>query len=391
LINDGAGHSVGDEVLRIVSERLHSACRVDDTVGRWGGDEFVVLLSGDEAVDYCQPVARKLIGEISETITLGENSYHLGASIGIAVAPGDSDKAEELIRLADLAMYRAKMAGGNRFAFVSPDMNRNSSQRLALELDLRKALKRGEFEIYYQPQVSIDSHRLTGLEALIRWNRGGHGQIPPDQFIPITEESGLIDEIGAWVLDTVGRQISEWRAAQANLVPVAINVSARQCQDLTLVDLVRDMLQRYDIPPSQIEIEITETAAVRNVEHMALLLGELASLGVKLAIDDFGTGYSSLAHLKSLPISVLKIDKSFVAGTPGNHEDRSISRATIALAHSLGMTVVAEGVENEQQRAFLDTEDCDVAQGFLFSRAMPAAETLQLLLQSRDQPPDFSI
>ncbi len=390
-INDGAGHPIGDIVLRTISNRLRNVCRAEDTVGRWGGDEFVIVLAGDDALDHGQPVARKLIAEIGETITIDGANYKLGASIGIALAPSDADRATELIRLADLAMYRAKVAGGDRFAFASQDLNRASSQRLAIETDLRKALQRGEFEIHYQPQVSIDRHRLTGLEALIRWNRPGFGQIPPDQFIPIAEESGLINEIGAWVLDTVGRQIRDWRLEQANLVPVAINVSPRQCQDLILVEQVRDLLTRYDIPASLIEIEITETAAVQNLEHMARLLGDLASLGVKLAIDDFGTGYSSLAHLKSLPINVLKIDKSFVSGTVDSHEDRSISRATIALAHSLGMTVVAEGVENEQQHAFLTGEACDVAQGFLFSRPMPATDTLRLLQQDGDQPPDFSI
>jgi diguanylate cyclase (GGDEF)-like protein/PAS domain S-box-containing protein len=385
-INDGAGHQVGDNVLRTISQRLRNACRVEDTVGRWGGDEFVILLTGDEALDNCQQVARKLIDEIGQTINLDGSSYHLGASIGIALAPGDSDRAEELIRLADLAMYRAKMAGGQRFAFASPDMNKSSSQRLAIEVDLRQALKREQFEIHYQPQVAIDTHQLTGLEALIRWNRPGFGQIGPDQFIPIAEESGLINEIGNWVLSEVGRQIHAWREAGAPPVPVAINVSARQCQDLALVGSISRMLERFDIPASLIEIEITETAAVQNMEHMTGLLGELANLGVKLAIDDFGTGYSSLAHLKCLPISVLKIDKSFVSGTPDNHEDSSISRATIALAHSLGMKVVAEGVENEPQRAFLDTENCDTAQGFLFSRPISAADTLQLLLQAGGTP-----
>ncbi|MBL8430637.1 MAG: EAL domain-containing protein [Dechloromonas sp.] len=385
-INDGAGHQIGDNVLRTVSHRLRTACRAEDTVGRWGGDEFVILLSGDDSLESFQLVARKLIDEINHTITIDDSSYHLGASIGIALAPSDADSAEELIRLADLAMYRAKLAGGDRVALASPDMNKRSSQRLAIEVDLRQAIKRGQFEIHYQPQVSIDTHRLTGLEALIRWNRPGFGEIPPDQFIPIAEESGLINDIGNWVLNEVGRQIRAWREAGAPEIPVAINVSARQCQDPTLVGSIRQMLEKFEIPASQIEIEITETAAVQNMEHMTGLLRELASIGLRLAIDDFGTGYSSLAHLKCLPISVLKIDKSFVSGTPNNHEDSSISRATIALAHSLGMKVVAEGVENEPQRAFLDTENCDIAQGFLFSRPIPAADTLHLLLQVGSHP-----
>ncbi|KAB2923226.1 MAG: bifunctional diguanylate cyclase/phosphodiesterase, partial [Dechloromonas sp.] len=355
----------------------------EDTVGRWGGDEFVILLAGEDVLDHCQPIARKLIEEVDQTIVVANASYHLGASIGIAMAPADGDTAEELIRLADLAMYRAKVAGGDCFAFVSPELNRSSSERLAIEVDLRQALRRNEFEIHYQPQVAIGTHRLTGLEALIRWNHPRLGLVPPDRFIPIAEESSLINEIGSWVVNEVGRQIQAWRAAGAPLVPVAVNVSARQCQDLALVDIIRQTLERYDIPASQIEIEITETAAVQNMEHMTRLLGELSALGVKLAIDDFGTGYSSLAHLKCLPISVLKIDKSFVGGTPDNHEDRSISRATIALAHSLGMKVVAEGVESEPQRAFLDTENCDIAQGFLFSRPVTAAAILDLLLQGQ--------
>ena len=378
-INDGAGHQIGDDVLRTISQRLCNACRAEDTVGRWGGDEFVILLGGEDPLAHSQIIARKLIQEIGETIIIDHASYHLGASIGIAIAPTDSDKPEELIRLADLAMYRAKMAGGNRFAFVSPDMNQNSSQRLEMEIALHEALKRDEFEIHYQPQVAIGSHRLTGLEALIRWNRPGIGLISPEQFIPIAEDSGLINEIGRWVIDQVGRQLRDWREAGATLVPVAVNVSAKQCQDMILVELIQQMLARYDIPANLLEVEITETAAVQNMEQMSNLLGQLSQLGVKLAIDDFGTGYSSLAHLKCLPINVLKIDKSFVHGTPNNHEDSSIARATIALAHSLGMKVIAEGVETEQQWDFLDAERCDIAQGFLFSKPIPAGATFDLL------------
>ena len=379
-INDGAGHPVGDQVLRTISQRLQSACRADDTVGRWGGDEFVVLLSGANVGEHSQLVARKLIREIGAVIMHDHATYHLGASIGISLAPEDAGQAEELIRLADLAMYRAKKAGGDNFVFASPDMNRSSSQRLEVEVSLRKALLLGEFEVYYQPQFAIGQQQLIGLEALIRWNRPGLGIIPPDEFIPVAEDSGLINEIGLWVLTEVGRQLRQWLDAGCAVVPVAVNVSARQCHDLKLVEEVRKLLTDYAIPPALLEIEITETSAVQNMEHMTKLLGQLSSLGVKLAIDDFGTGYSSLAHLKCLPISVLKIDKTFVSGTADSHEDRSISRATIALAHSLGMKVVAEGVENAQQLAFLDAEACDIAQGFLFSRPMPAATIAGLFL-----------
>ena len=381
-INDGAGLPIGDQVLRTVGLRLQALCRAEDTVGRWGGDEFVILLSGDNLGENCQLVARKLIGEISELIMVERVSYHLGASIGIALAPDDASNAEDLIRLADLAMYRAKKAGGDSFAFASPDMNRSSSQRLEIEVSLRQALLQCEFEVYYQPQFAIGQQQLTGLEALIRWNRPGIGLTPPDEFIPIAEDSGLINEIGRWVLNEVGRQLREWLDAGCVVVPVAVNVSARQCQDFKLVDEIRSLLARHAIPARLLEIEITETAAVQNMEHMTNLLGQLSGLGVKLAIDDFGTGYSSLGHLKCLPISVLKIDKSFVSGTPGNHEDCSISRATIALAHSLGMKVVAEGVENEQQRAFLDAEACDIAQGYLFSKPIQAAGIVSLFLKA---------
>ena len=342
-INDGAGHPIGDQVLRTVGLRLQALCRAEDTVGRWGGDEFVILLSGDNLGENCQLVARKLIGEISELIMVERVSYHLGASIGIALAPDDASNAEDLIRLADLAMYRAKKAGGDSFAFASPDMNRSSSQRLEIEVSLRQALLQCEFEVYYQPQFAIGQQQLTGLEALIRWNRPGIGLTPPDEFIPIAEDTGLIIPLDLWVMREACRTLTAWHR---------------------------------DFP------QITETAAVQNMEHMTNLLGQLSGLGVKLAIDDFGTGYSSLGHLKCLPISVLKIDKSFVSGTPGNHEDCSISRATIALAHSLGMKVVAEGVENEQQRAFLDAEACDIAQGYLFSKPIQAAGIVSLFLKA---------
>ena len=379
-INDGAGHPIGDQVLRTISQRLLSACRADDTVGRWGGDEFVILLSGENVSEHCQLVARKLIREIGSLIRIDHATYHLGASIGISLAPNDANHAEELIRLADLAMYRAKKAGGDNFVFASPEMNHSSSQRLEVEVCLRKALLLGEFEVYYQPQFVIGQQQLIGLEALIRWNRPGLGIISPDEFIPVAEDSGLINEIGIWVFNEVGRQLRQWLDVGGAVVPVAVNVSARQCHDLKLVDEVRNLLTRYAIPPALIEIEITETSAVQNMEHMTMLLGQLSDLGVRLAIDDFGTGYSSLAHLKCLPISVLKIDKSFVSGTTNSHEDRSISRATIALAHSLGMKVVAEGVENAQQLAFLDAEACDIAQGFLFSKPIPAAMIASLFL-----------
>jgi diguanylate cyclase (GGDEF)-like protein/PAS domain S-box-containing protein len=381
-INDGLGHQMGDLVLIGMAGRLHAACRVADTIGRWGGDEFIIILSDPRPDARADLVAQKIIEVISEPLVIENRIFHLGASIGISIAPDNSSDPEALLDMADMAMYQVKLAGGGSFGHVSADMTTRCRERMEVETDLRDALAKRELVLHYQPQFDLRTGLISGMEALIRWQRPGHGLVSPANFMPVAEDSSLIFPIGAWVLDETARQVREWMDRGYRPVTVAANVSARQCVDSGLESVVADVLARHAIPPRLLEIEITETAAVGDVEHVASLLAKVHKMGVHIALDDFGTGYSSLSHLKRLSIGTLKIDRSFISGAPDNEDDTAISRATISLAHNLGMRVVAEGVETEAQRVFLLDEGCDVAQGYLFSRPLSAI-TVAALLSAR--------
>ena len=384
-INDSLGHRFGDQVLKVVADRLRASGRAVDTVARWGGDEFVVLLHGLPSRDAISAAARRLMQAVSQTIDIDGMELHCSCSVGIALAPHDAADVDSLLAMADLAMYRGRARSGGHFEFYASEMALWTRDRLQLESDLRKALAQGEFELHYQTQVDLGTGEAVGLEALLRWRNAFGTLVMPDDFIAVAEESGLILAIGEWVIFEAADQIARWAAAGLPVLPIAVNVSARQCLDHGIVRTLGEALRRSGIAPHLLMLEITETTAMRDVEHVIDLLRQVSALGVGIAVDDFGTGYSSLAYLKRFPIQQLKIDQSFVRDVATDSNDAAIVVAILALAHSLGWTVVAEGVETEAQRRFLTEQSCDLAQGFLFTTPMIASE-LVAALQWRTRP-----
>ncbi|WP_332671606.1 EAL domain-containing protein [Aromatoleum sp.] len=379
-INDTLGHHAGDRVLQVVAARLTAAVRSGDTVARWGGDEFVVLMENlDDHLD-AGLVARKMLDLLGCDVEAEPGtSLVLSCSVGIGIGPRDSTDAGTLLLMADRAMYRAKLEGGTGYTFYSPEMNTSSRDRLKMESALRVALQNREFELHYQPQVDVCSGDLVGLEALIRWRRADGELIRPDAFIPAAEESGLIRSIGEWVIREAVAQAARWKADGLAAVPIAVNVSAQQCSDMSIVDTIQGALADNGVEPGMLKIELTESTAMRDAERVAQLLYSVDRLGVGVTVDDFGTGYSSLSLLRRFPISELKIDKSFVHDIANDGDDAAIVRGTIALAHGLGMTVVAEGVETQSQLHFLARYGCNVAQGLLSSPPLPADEVRRWL------------
>ncbi len=380
-INDSLGHHCGDHVLKIVAERLNAAVRAGDTVSRWGGDEFIILMDDLNDRSAVITIAQKVLELLDREVDTEDGSrLLLTCSIGISVGPADSMDADTLLSMADKAMYRGKIEGGSSYVFFSTEMNTWSRDRLNMETALRRALKNREFELYYQPQIDIASGRLVGLESLLRWHAPDGGLISPAIFIPAAEESGIIRSIGEWTLHEASAQAARWAHEGLLPVPVAVNVSARQCSDMSLADTIGDALRASALDSALLKIEITETTAMRDVDSVAALLQRVTALGVGVAVDDFGTGYSSLSWLKRFPVSELKIDKSFVDDIAADKDDAAIVRGMIALAHGLGMTVVAEGVETPSQLDFLAAHGCHLAQGYLFARALPAAEVRNWLI-----------
>jgi diguanylate cyclase (GGDEF)-like protein/PAS domain S-box-containing protein len=373
-INDTLGSELGDALLQQVAHRSQSLLRDTDTVARLGGDEFVFIFPDINQPQDAAGIARKLLTTVSRPYVLGEHDISVTASIGIAISDADGDNAAELLRNADAAMSRAKEDGRNSFRFYSTDMNTSSLGDLLLENQLRGALERGELELHYQPKIGAKTSRMEGAEALLRWRHPELGLVPPGRFIPLAEESGLIVPIGEWVLRTACKQIHDWRAAGLKVVPVAVNLSAQQFLQNDLPVLVRESLSVASLEPELLELELTESMLMRNIERTVTMLNRLREMGLWLSIDDFGTGYSSLAYLKQFQVNVLKIDKSFVSDINNADADGKIAISVIALAHGLGLKVVAEGVETEDQRTFLLHHGCDIFQGYLFSRPIPAAE-----------------
>jgi diguanylate cyclase (GGDEF)-like protein/PAS domain S-box-containing protein len=373
-INDTLGAGLGDALLQQVAHRSQSLLRDTDTVARLGSDEFVFILPDINHPQDVAGVARKLLTSISRPYLLGEHDISITASIGIAISDTDGDNAAELLRNADAAMSRAKSDGRNSFRFYSTDMNTSSLGDLLLENQLRGALERNELELHYQPKIDAKSNRLESAEALLRWRHPELGLVPPSRFIPLAEESGLIVPIGEWVLRTACQQIHDWRHAGLQVVPIAINLSAQQFLQNDLPVLVHESLAAAELEPALLELELTESMLMRNIERTVDMLDRLRNMGIWLSIDDFGTGYSSLAYLKQFQVNVLKIDKSFVSDIHNADADGKIAVSIIALAHGLGLKVVAEGVETEDQRNFLFDHGCDIFQGYLFSRPLPAAE-----------------
>jgi diguanylate cyclase (GGDEF)-like protein/PAS domain S-box-containing protein len=375
-INDTLGHQVGDGLLVEVGQRLRALVRGSDIVARLGGDEFVLVLTGVDSrgAAAAASVAHKLLTALGQPYLVRGHELHSTPSIGISVYPADGDDADTLMKNADTAMYHAKSAGRNDFQFFTPAMNAARGERLALEVGLRSAIERQQLSLHYQPQLDLASGRVVGLEALLRWQHPELGWIPPLKFIPIAEDTGLIERIGSWVLEQALAQAACWRAAGHDSLRVAVNLSAHQLRGEGFAIHVAQALQRHQLPGQALELEITESVAMRDPARTVALLHQLRAHGVALAIDDFGTGYSSLAYLKQLPLSCLKLDRSFVMDIEHDSNDAAICTATIQMAHSLGLAVVAEGVETAEQLAFLHRLGCDTIQGYYISEPLPAAD-----------------
>ncbi|MCX7628095.1 MAG: EAL domain-containing protein [Methylophilaceae bacterium] len=378
-INDTMGHHFGDRVLLEVAKRLKQCVRKSDIVSRLGGDEFVIVLSDNTDPQVASHIADKIRETLSAPYQIEDRTLHTTPSIGICCYPRDGSTPAELMKNADTAMYAAKEAGRNGFCFFSPEMNAALQDRIQIEHDLRLALERQEFFLLFQPIVQAEDGRLAALEVLLRWRHRERGLIPPDRFIPIAEASGAILSIGRWVIQEASCCLQRWQKAHLPPVRLAINMSARQLQQPDSVHEIGQIIHDSSVPPELLEFEITESAAMENVEQTTLVLWALRGLGVRLAIDDFGTGYSSLNYLKRFPVHHLKIDRSFIKDVLTDANDAAIATATISLAHSLGIQVVAEGVETHAQCDYLRQHNCDYLQGYLFSRPLPEQDIMQLL------------
>ena len=363
-----AGSTDGDDLLQSAGERLWGLIREGDTVARVGGNEFAILLSGISEVEGAVAVSRRILEDFRRPWVLDGHEFHLSTSIGIAICPDDGEDAETLLKNAAAAMCRAKEQGRDDFQLYTPAMHGAALERLALESGLRRALERDEFVLHYQPQVNISSGRIVGMEALVRWQHPDRALVSPMEFIPAAEETGLILPLGEGVLRTACIQNKAWQEAGLPSMRVAVNLSARQFQSRGLVNTVTKTLEETGLAPDRLQLEITEGAAMQDTEFTARALHDLKMIGVQIVIDDFGTGHSSLSFLARFPINALKIDQSFVAGLPMDQSAAAITTAIITLAHSLSLTVIAEGVETEGQLAFLKERKCDEFQGYLFSK-----------------------
>lgn len=378
FINDSLGHFTGDQLLKTVAQRLQSCLRESDTVARYGGDEFVVVINhSNEAV--ISLLMSKILASVAEPVVVDGQELQVTCSIGFSVYPIDGLDAQTLLRNADAAMYRAKEQGRNNAQFYTEELNQKIRKRMAMELMLRHALERNEFLLHYQPQVGLQTGAIVGVEALIRWKPGAQEMISPTDFIPLAEELGLIVPIGEWVLKTACAQMKTWHNAGLPKVSVSVNLSARQFKQPNLVEVIARVLQETGLDARYLELELTESMVMDNVEVVVLTLGKLKAMGIKLSIDDFGTGYSSLSYLKQFPIDILKIDQSFVKDLTNDRNDAAIVRSIIALAHSLKLSVIAEGVETEEQLNYLRAHVCDAVQGYYFSRPVSAADCRELL------------
>ncbi|TSA41273.1 MAG: EAL domain-containing protein, partial [Betaproteobacteria bacterium] len=377
-INDSLGRGIGDKLLREVSGWLGTVSGTVDTLAHLGGDEFVLLAEDGEARETVS-LAQSILNALAQPFLIEGRELFLSASIGIAIFPKDGEDGETLLNNAGAAMYRAKTLGGNSFNFYAAEMNARSLGRLNLVNELRHAVERGELRLYYQPQMSLRSGEIIGMEALVRWQHPVRGLVPPMEFIPLAEETGLILPIGEWVLRTACTQNQAWQAAGLPAVAVAVNLSARQFEGQDMVALTRQVLLETGLAPCYLELELTESAAMGNADTFVGILEALKGLSVTLSIDDFGTGYSSLSYLKRFALDRLKIDQSFVRDIVQDSDSAAIAVAVIALAHGLGLSVIAEGVETEEQLTFLRARGCDEMQGYYFSKPIPAADLEQLL------------
>ena len=383
IVNDSLGHRMGDELLQQAAARMKAILRTVDTVARLGGDEFVVLLEDIAMPDYAALVAKKIVTSLSNPFKLGQNDdVRIGASIGISMFPQHGESVETLLDRADAALYRAKDQGRGCYAFFSESMTLATRERILLEVKLQKAIRLKELRVFYQPQLDIASGRIIGAEALVRWQDPIEGLIPPSRFIPLAEETNLIVEIGEWVLRETCAQGHQWLYMGMPPLTLAVNVSPQQFRRSDIAALVAEVLAETGFPAGQLELEITESGLMENKENAVAILDKLHAQGIRLAIDDFGTGYSSLANLKHFHLDVLKIDKSFIEEIPHNKDDMEIAATIVAMGHTLGFKVLAEGVETQEQLAFLQKTGCDAYQGYLVSSPVPAEEFIKLYLDN---------
>jgi diguanylate cyclase (GGDEF)-like protein/PAS domain S-box-containing protein len=384
LVNDSLGHSAGDELLKVVADRMVNSVRAIDTVVRLGGDEFVILLFDQpKSVDAIATTVQKIRAAIAEPISLEGHSVRVTSSFGIATYPNDGTNVDALLANADAAMYRAKDDGRDNFHFYTSDLNTKAQEKFLLQEELRSALVRSEFVLLYQPQVDLRTGAVFAVEALIRWQHPNLGVIPPVKFIPLAEETGLIVEIGDWVLREACQQNKAWQDEGLPRINVSVNVSARQFKDKALVSRVVNALRESGLEAKFLELEMTESLVMRDVEQAVATMRELQGLGVQLSIDDFGTGYSSLSALKTFPVARLKIDRSFISDLASNESDRAVAGAVISLGQKLNLRVIAEGVETDEQLAFLRESNCDEMQGYHFSKPVPPESIEKLLREHR--------
>jgi diguanylate cyclase (GGDEF)-like protein len=385
-VNDTLGHAGGDELLKDVAARLQSAVRTGDTVARISGDEFAIVLTDLVRPEDAALVAQKVIDLLGESVQVQGSELFVTASVGIAAFPADGRDAEALIGAADAAMYRAKQSGRNAYQFFTAEINQRSRARVQLGSELRRALEREEFLLYYQPKYHLATRRLSGAEALLRWKHPERGIVSPAEFIPVLEETGLIVQVGEWAIRRACEDLKAWQSAGSNIGPVAVNLSARQFRHQELDARIKSLVNGAGVDSGLIELELTESHLMQDPDQAIRVLRRLSEAGVRIAIDDFGTGYSSLAYLTQFPVSALKIDRSFVRDMSRDRNDATIVRTIIEMAHSLGVTVVAEGVETEEQAALLQLLRCEQAQGYLFAAPLPAHELIRLYRRLVRQP-----
>ncbi len=372
LVNDTLGHDIGDLLLKEAAKRLGTCVRQGDTVARLGGDEFTIIMPNLADPRHAPLVSQRVLDALAEPFHLNGNETFVSASIGITIFPDDASEAKELLRNADAAMYRAKEQGKANFHFFTADLNAVVQERMVLKNGLGKALENGEFSLHYQPKLEIESGRITGVEALMRWNSPELGMVSPVKFIPVMEETGQVVEMGEWAIRTACLQHQEWRQAGLPQIRIAVNLSPRQLRDASFVPIVENVLREAGVEPAGLELEITESLLMSDSGGALKALGELHEMGIHMAMDDFGTGYSSLSYLKRFPIDTIKIDRTFIADIATNPDDAEIIRTIISMGHTLNRKVIAEGVENDQQLSLLREYQCDEIQGYFFSRPLPA-------------------
>ena len=378
-INDALGHACGDLLLQQVAQRLHNCIRKSDSISRWGGDEFILLLVNTTSSNIAATIARKIIHCLSQSFMIKDQEIFITSSIGISLFPDDGQEADKILARADKAMYNVKKNGYNNYCFYSKNLENQAKEKLLMETDLHQALESNQFEMYYQPQIDLISHKLIGFEALIRWQHPKKGLIMPDNFIPLAEELGLIISIDEWVIDAVCKFLQYRQEKKLPFIKIAINVSTQKFSQNNIVRVITEKIKQYHIAESSLQVEITESMMIQDIDLVKQILNELKNAGILIAIDDFGTGYSSLQYLKRLPIDELKIDRSFIASVLDNPDDASIVKAVIALGHNMKMRIIAEGVETREQMLFLQQHQCDIGQGYFFSKPVQASQVEQIV------------